>query len=535
MTQENHEAGGAVAARFMNVTKTFGVTRALKGIDFEIRAGTVHALVGENGAGKSTALGILAGRIPPSGGRVELFDEEIPYGVPRALRAAGVVAIYQELTIAPLLGVEANVFLGEPASRFGMLRRGEMRERYLELCEEFGFRPQPAGTRAGQLSVADQQLLEIMRALIRDCRVILFDEPTASLAIPEREALYELIGDLKRKGMTIVFVSHNLDEVFLLADEITVFREGEHQRTAPSSGWTKSTLVDAMLGKGGDSRVAEELLHEDRGVASATPTTVSAPGGATANAGGSAPPLLRAEGVTIDGAIEDAWIDVKPGEILGVAGLVGSGRSSLLRALAGAEDGSRGRLWIEGREVDWPHSVRRARRLGIALLSEDRKSEGLALSMSARDNIIVGDMGKVSRFGMVMPHKAEKSAAEAAEAVGFPAKRLSTQALQLSGGNQQKLLLARWRHARPKVLLADEPTRGVDIGAKAEIVAVLEDMAASGIGVVVVASELEELVALSHRVVVLAEGSVVGALDQTTAPITVADTLHMAFRTKEEE
>jgi ABC-type sugar transport system ATPase subunit len=519
--------GDVVAARFTEVTKRYGATEALKGIDLEIRAGTVHALVGENGAGKSTALGVIAGRISPSGGRVELFGDEIPYGRPRALRSAGVAAVYQELTIAPLLSVEANVFLGQPDARLGFLKGRDMRKRYLELCKALGVAPQPRGTHAGRLSVADQQLLEIMRALVRNCRVILFDEPTASLAVPEREALYGLMRRLRERGITLVFVSHNLEEVLMLADAITVFREGRRMRTAPRAEWSKASLVGAMLGDTGDARISEGLL--DRTQPQAEPTAAAAPRATgPADAG---PPLLKAEGVTVPGAIEDIWLEVRRGEILGVAGLVGSGRTTLLRALAGAESKARGRLWIEGEELAWPRSVRSARKAGTALLPEDRKTEGLALAMASMDNVVLGDLQKSSRLGLLSRRRTERAAAAACEGVGFSRSRLSTPAMQLSGGNQQKLLLARWRHSPPKVLLADEPTRGVDIGAKAEIVEVLEEMAANGMAIIVVASELEELVALSHRVIVLSEGRVVAGLDRNDRQITVAEILHSAFKT----
>jgi ABC-type sugar transport system ATPase subunit len=468
----------------------------------------------------------MAGRIGPSGGRVELFEDEIPYGDPRALRSAGVAAVYQELTIATLLSVEANVFLGQPAARLGFLQGADMRKKYVELCEQVGVAAQPPGTTAGRLSVADQQLLEIMRALVRNCRVILFDEPTASLAVPEREAFYRLMRSLRERGITIVFVSHNLEEVMMLADTITVFREGERRRTATRAEWSKATLVHAMLGESADARVVEELLDSSAPPVESVTSFTRVPPAAKAG-----PPLLRAKNVTVPGGVEDISLEVRRGEILGIAGLVGSGRSTLLRALAGAESKARGRLWVEGEEIAWPRTVRRARAAGTALLPEDRKTEGLALAMAAMDNVVLGDMHKSSRLGFLSRRRTERAAAAACDGVGFSSRRLSTPAMQLSGGNQQKLLLARWRHSPPKVLLADEPTRGVDIGAKAEILGVLEEMAAAGMAIVVVASELEELVALSHRVVVLSEGRVVAALDRGDREITVAEILHTAFRT----
>jgi ABC-type sugar transport system ATPase subunit len=533
-TQQEARARSGIAARFTAVSKRYGPTKALRGVDLVIESAAIHALVGENGAGKSTALGILAGRVAPSAGRVDLFGDEIPYGAPRALRAAGVVAIYQELTIAPLLSVEANVFLGQSLSRVGFLRERTMRARYLELCQEIGVEPKRPGTLAGTLSIADQQLLEIMRALVRRCRVILFDEPTASLAAPEREAVYRLLRTLRQRGIAIVFVSHNLAEVLALADTITVFREGTRVRSARRSEWSRRALVEAMLGESGDVRLGEEML---------SPSGAERPG-RTGDVPAAAEPrrptrsrtrgdtLVRAQGVTVPGAIEDVSVEIGRGEIVGIAGLVGSGRSTLLRALAGVEPTARGRLWIDGAEASWPTTVRRARALGLALLPEDRKAQGLVLAMSAMDNVVLGDLGGVSRFGLLSTRGVERAAAEVSERVRFPASRLSSRAMDLSGGNQQKLLLARWRHARPKVLLADEPTRGVDIAARAEILQVLEDMAALGLALVVVSSELEELAAISHRVVVMSAGRVVGELDRADGPIAVADMLHMAFGTQ---
>jgi ABC-type sugar transport system ATPase subunit len=513
-----------------DVSKSFGATKALRSVSMQVDPGTVHALVGENGAGKSTALGILAGRISATSGEVEVFGEPLKPGDPRASHDAGVVAVYQELTIVPALGAEANVFLGQTLSRGGFVANGQMRSRYEDLCERIGVRVVPRGTPAGTLSVADRQILEIMRGLVREARVVLLDEPTASLAIGEREALYRLIGGLKEDGVTIVFVSHNLDEVLELSDHITVFRDGALAVSAPRAEFTKPILVNAMLGDVGDDRLINEMLEDHQRDAVRT-AQMAARAARLAPSVGKAP-LLAASGITVPGAVDDLEIEVREGEMVGVGGLVGSGRTTLLRALAGLENKSTGRLFIEGREVEWPKSVRRALAYGIALVPEDRKGQGLVPAMSAVDNVAMSDFSKAARFGFLSPKSVERATAGIAQSFGFRQDRLRHRASELSGGNQQKLLLARWKYETPRVLLADEPTRGIDVGAKAEIIKSLEAMAVEGLGLILVSSELEEVAIVSDRVYVLAEGLLVGQLDRESGDITSADILNLAFHVR---
>ena len=487
------------AVRFRGVCKSFGTVEALRDLDLSIESGTIHALVGENGAGKSTSLGLLAGRIAPSAGEISVFGEPLSsYGDPRASRAAGVMAIYQELTIVPALSAHANVFLGQAISRAGFLSETEMRDRYVSLCERLQVEPVPSGVPAGRLSVAEQQLLEIMRAMVGEARIVLFDEPTAALAQPEREALLKLMDDLRRAGMTLAFVSHNLDEVLEVADVVSVFREGELAASGPRSRWSQADLGKEMVGREHGERLSLELSGEV-----AEPAERSARPGRVAGE-----PRMRVAGLSIPGVLDDVSLSVASGEILGVAGLVGSGRSSLLRSLAGLESRASGELWIEGRAVAWPSTVRAARRLGIALIPEDRKAQGLVLGMSARDNVTMSGWNEVVRHGLISSGLMNERATAATEGLGFPKDRLGRPASELSGGNQQKLLFARWRHRRPCVLLADEPTRGIDIGAKEEIATVLRELAQEGVAVVLVSSELEEVVALSDTVIVLRHGEV---------------------------
>ncbi|MCS5498333.1 sugar ABC transporter ATP-binding protein [Cnuibacter physcomitrellae] len=520
---------GVPAVLMEDIRKSYNAHQALKGIDLEFMPGTINALVGENGAGKSTALGILSGRTAPTSGRVTLFGRELSYGDPRASRRAGVAAIYQELTIVPALSAEENVFLADRPRRAGLVDFREMRRRYEALCERTGVPPAPPRTPAGRLSVSEAQLLEILRALVADARIVLFDEPSAALAAAEREALYRLIRGLKDDGITIVFVSHNLDEVLDLSDTITVFRDGELIRTGARTEFTKSGLVSTMIGDKGDRRVAAELIEPEvslgaiDGVPVARRTRLSST------------PIVQARGVTVPRLIADIDVDVYAGEILGVGGLVGSGRTTLMRALAGLEPRSSGRLWIDGVEVRWPHTVRRALSYGIALIPEDRRHQGLVLPMSAMDNIAISRLSRAGRWGFYVPRTLERAVTGFATAFGLDPRRLHTPAWQLSGGNQQKLLLARWQNRRPRVLLADEPTRGIDVGAKAEILASFETMAAEGLGIAIVSSELEEVAAVSDRVIVLSEGEQVGLLEKTAdTVIAVGDILAYAFRATDE-
>lgn len=519
------------AVRLRNVTKQYGATRALESISLDVVDGSIHAFVGENGAGKSTALGILAGRTPATSGTIDIFGNEPRAGDPRASRRLGVVAIYQELTVVAALSVEANVFLGQTVSVAGILAERAMRRRYETVCAQVGVRAVAPRTRAGSLSIADQQVIEILRAVVSDARVILLDEPTAALADGERKALYRLLKQLRAAGVTIIFVSHNLDEVLELSDDISVFRDGRLRMSAPRGDFTKATLVQAMIGDRGDTRVVRELLDDDE-LRHATDSAQVARERRLA-AHFSVPPILHATGVTVSGAIDDVEIEVRAGELVGVGGLVGSGRSTLLRALAGVEPVTSGRMYIDGREVPWPKSVRQALSYGIALVPEDRKAQGLVLSMSAVDNIALSGFGRASKFGVLSKRSVEKATVDIARSFGFQMSRLQHAAWQLSGGNQQKLLLARWKHVTPRILLADEPTRGIDIGAKAEIMGALEAMAEEGLGLVIVSSELEEVAAVADRVFVLSEGRPVGMLDRTEGAITAADILDRAFRSAE--
>ena len=466
--------------------KAFGGIVALGGASLAVRPGTVHALVGENGAGKSTALGAIAGRLQVDSGSISVAGHHASRITPRAAQALGVAAIYQELTIIPGLSACANVHLGHTPVRGGFLEEPVMRSRFKDVCARVGVSI-PPDARAGDLSVADQQMLEIMRALESRAQIILLDEPTSSLVQAERENLFRIMRELRGDGVTMVLVSHNLAEVLAISDEITVFRNGLTVKTATADQWTRDSLLVAMLG-----RAAPDLMASHR---------------ATQPADGR--DFVRIESLHVPGILDGVSTEARRGEILGIAGLVGSGRTTFLRALAGLEPSARGRLLMDGTEVRWPTSARQARRLGFALVPEDRKGQGLLMHMTSRENVGIGSLAVFSRAGFVRRGKMTREVREVAKAFALDPSRLEQPVRNLSGGNQQKVMLARWQLARPKVLLADEPTRGIDVGAKAAILASLRDFASDGATVIVVSSELEELTVLADRVVVLAHGRLV--------------------------
>jgi ABC-type sugar transport system ATPase subunit len=494
------------------IGKRFGATQALAGVSLDIRRGTVHALVGENGAGKSTCLGIIGGRISPSEGTVSIFGSPLHHGDPRASRKAGVAVIYQELTISPHLSAQANVFLGQERHRNGVLSGARMRREFLQLCKEMEVSIRADAT-AGTLSVADRQMLEIMRALIGSPRIILFDEPTASLAQHERDVLFRVMRDLRSRGVTLALVSHNLDEVLAIADEVTVFRNGVKTASQPAADWDKQSLVDAMLGPekqalAGDHRAIRESFDDTE-------------------------PLVKVRNLTVPGVLGPIDFELWRGEILGVGGVVGSGRTTLLNALAGLVPKADGELWIAGRRTTWPTTVRAARRLGISLVPEDRQAAGLFTKLSSADNITISNYSPLTRLGLLSMLLLRRAASKASRTVGFADTDLSVRAAGLSGGNQQKLILARWQHSSPTILLCDEPTRGIDIGAKAEVMASLRDRADHGLSIVLVSSELEEIQDNADRAIVLTEGSQSGEVSRAEGTLTVKDILHRAFRAEE--
>jgi ABC-type sugar transport system ATPase subunit len=444
----------------------------------------VHGLVGGNGAGKSTLIKIMTGAETPDEGTVELAPLD-------ADGQGGIAAIYQELTIAANMSVLSNVFLGSQP-RFGpFLRYRAMRATYDRIAAELGSSIDPQA-QAGSLSVANQQLVEIMRVLAAKYKVLIMDEPTSSLGAREREQLYKIVRKLKAQGTGILYISHDLDEVIDLCDRISIMRDGRILATEPTGAWNKQRIVEVMLTALPPKQQARSYRPES-GVA------------------------LQVERLRPAGASSEISFMLYQGEVLGIAGLVGAGRTEILRALAGADAGGIGHLVRNERRVAVPQTIRQALALGIALVPEDRKAQGIVGCLSGTDNITLTDLFAVSTASFSSRRRRTGIARRIGQSLRLAPGRLQVPAQTLSGGNQQKVVIGKWLHRRPAILLLDEPTRGIDVGAKAEVYATIRSLAQSGMSMVVVSSELEELVENCDRILVVSQGRLIGELDGLTA------------------
>jgi ribose transport system ATP-binding protein len=466
------------------ITKSFLGTVVLDGVDLDCRAGEVHAVVGENGAGKSTLMNVLAGVHPPDAGEVEIAGEPRTFHHPVQAQAAGVAIIFQEFNLLPDRTVAENVWVGREPVRFGLVDRARMEvetQRFLDDVGERSFGPR---ARVGELSVAQQQVVEVVKARSLDARILVMDEPTAALADDEAEALLALVRRLRDRGLAVLYISHRLREVFAVADRITVLKDGRRVDTVAAADTTPGRLVTAMVGRELDAYFPERARAADLGA-----VRLAVRGGGNA--------VLRG----ID-------LDVRAGEIVGVAGLQGAGRTELVRAIFGAEPFTEGSVEIDG----VPQRVRSPRAgiaAGLGFLTEDRKAEGLTLGQSVRDNTLLGRRSGAaprSRTG------GRSTVEDLARSTDLRARSLEQEVRFLSGGNQQKVVLAKWLALDPGVLLFDEPTRGIDVGAKAAIHDLMRDLARQGRAIVMISSELPELIGLSDRIVVLHEGRVAGEL-----------------------
>jgi simple sugar transport system ATP-binding protein/ribose transport system ATP-binding protein len=491
--------------RLEGVCKRFGGVQALNEISLSIVQGTVHALVGENGAGKSTLGKLIAGVHTPDAGTIEVEGRVARYSSPRDALADGVTIIAQELTLVPRRTIIENVFLGSERTRLGVVSRRSLRSRYRELCDRAGF-SLPAGALVGGLRVAEQQKVEILRALAREARLIVMDEPTAALTGDESERLLETMRGLRAGGTTLIYVSHFLKEVLAIADTVTVLRDGRLIVTSPAANQTPDTLVTAMLGRSMEMTFPEKVVPAE-----------------------DAPVVLSVRGLS-SGLVRDVSFDLRAGEIVGLAGLIGSGRTEVARAVFGADRRDSGEIVLDGQQVRI-RSPKHAVRAGIAMLPESRKDQGLLMRGSIDHNVSLAHLGEVTTCGVVRKARERRKIDDLAQRVDVRASRLSAPVASLSGGNQQKVLFAKWLFRPPRVLIADEPTRGVDVGAKRGIYALIQSLADQGMAVLLISSEIEEVLGLSHRVLVLRGGRLVGEFDGRTA--TEDDVLHAAFATAE--
>jgi ribose transport system ATP-binding protein len=481
-------------AQVNEVSKRFGGVLALDRVSLTLRPGEVHALVGENGAGKSTLIKVLTGAYQPDDGELTFLGEPVTFPHPRDALAAGISAIYQELNLVPMLSVARNLYLGrEPLSRLGLIDFRRMHRQARSTLAAHGVtvdvrRP------LGEVGIALQQMVAVVRAVSTDARLVIMDEPTSSLEPREVTRLLGMISVLRDRGVAVLYVTHKLDEVFRACQQVTVLRDGRVVHTGPVAGTTRLGLVATMLGRRAEEIRAHGLTRF-----------------AHARSGQVSEPVLRAESLTRGQALMDVGLEVHPGEVVGLAGLLGSGRSETARAIFGVDPVDTGSVTVGGRRFTrWrPATVIRA---GVGMVSEDRQAEGLIPTLSVRDNIALAALTRLTRAGFVSERMLDEIADTFIRRLRIRVSSRDQLVSELSGGNQQKVLLARMLCLDPRVLILDEPTRGIDVGAKAEIQGLIDALAGDGLGVLLISSELEEIVEGCHTVTVLRDGAVAGVL-----------------------
>jgi ribose transport system ATP-binding protein len=488
---------GIAAVRMTGVTKAFSGTQVLHGVDFEVRRGEVHALAGGNGAGKSTLMKILQGVYQMDSGAIEVDGHPVRLRSIHDARSAGIGMVFQEFSLVPSLTVAQNMFLTvEPTGRGGLIDDKEARRRARDVFERMGVEVDPS-TEVGSLGTAYWQLTEIGKALGQDARVLIMDEPTASLAKHETEALFELVARLKADGISIIYISHRMDEVYRIADRITILRDGRRLLTEALSSLTPEAIVEGIVGGTIEHEMAYQARHTQE---HATPE-----------------PVLELRGVNAGPRVREVTFTVHAGEIVGLAGLMGSGRTELVRCLFGIDRIESGEVLVRGRPVDLS-SPRRAIAAGVALIPEDRRAQGLVLEHSVRENLLLPLLDETTKGGLVSTSRGRALSDRLISRFGVKVADPDRPVRLLSGGNQQKVVIAKWLGTDPDVLLMDEPTAGVDIGTKGEIVATIRSLADSGKAVIVISSEYPELLAVSDRVLIIRDGTVVDDFDRAAVP-----------------
>ncbi len=474
-----------------NIHKSFGSNKVLNNAGFELKDGEVHALMGENGAGKSTLMKILTGVYTRDEGTVLVNGEEVCYKNPQEAEKAGIVFIYQELNVLFDLTVEENLFMGKEITKgFGICNKKEMRKKAREQMDKMGVKI-PVDALMSELSVGQQQMVEICKALMVDAKVLIMDEPTAALTQSETLVLFDVIKSLRKKGVSIVYISHRMEEIFELCDRITILRDGSYVGTENIKDITMDGIVQMMIGR----EIGERYPKRDCKIGEE---------------------VIKVQNLTNKKYFKDVSFSVKAGEVLGVSGLMGAGRTEIMKAIFGSLPVERGTISIDG-EVIKIKNPRQAIAAGIGFITEDRKTEGLMLEKSIADNISIANLGKISKNQVLSKEKEKELIQNGIEEFHVRCFGPQHECGNLSGGNQQKVVLAKWIYTEPKVLILDEPTRGVDIGAKKEIYSVINDMAAKGVAVIMVSSELPEVLGMSDRIMVVREGEVRGILDGSDA------------------
>ncbi len=471
------------------IEKSYPGVRALHGVDLKLRRGEVLALLGENGAGKSTLIKMLGGAHQPDRGEIQLGGRLVRLTSPTEANAAGIGVIYQEFNLIPSLAAWENIFLGRELS-YGFVRRGEERRRAQELFRQIGV-PVPIDKPCGELSVAQQQIVEIAKALAQDVRLMVMDEPSAALTPQEVDRLFAIIRDLKARDIGIIYVSHRLDEIFEIADRVFVLRDGEPVGEAPTNELSRQRLIEMMVGR----QIHNEFPKERHPIGSAR---------------------LVVQGLCRGNAVRDVSFAIRKGEVLGLTGLIGAGRTETARLIFGADRADVGTISLDGRHLRI-QSPRDAIRAGICLLTEDRKGQGLVLNANVRENFGLPNLSDMSSLGFVQHNRERSTFAQYVQRLRIQISSQEQVARNLSGGNQQKVVLAKWLARDAEVVLFDEPTRGIDVGAKYEIYMLINELTRQGKAILMISSELPEVLGMSDRILVMHEGRVKGEIEDVVS------------------
>jgi len=483
------------------IGKSFPGIRALNHIDLSLDRGEVLALLGENGAGKSTLIKILGGAYQPDSGEIRIDGAKIEIDSPIAAIQAGIGIIYQELNLVPALTAWENIFLGREKTTAGFVRRQEERQRASELFKKIGV-DIPIDIPCGQLSIAQQQIVEIAKTVSQDVRLIVMDEPSAALTSQEVARLFEIVRDLKSLGIGIIYISHRLDEIFEIADRVMFLRDGEHVGGAPIAELTRDRMIEKMVGR----PIEDEFPKRSHTIG---------------------PPRLQVKGLQSGRAVRDVSFEVCRGEVLGITGLVGAGRTETVRLIFGADPAEAGTIHLDGRELQI-RSPRDAIREGICLLTEDRKHQGLVLGLGVRENFGLPNLHSLSAAGFVRQQAEHDAFGKYVDSLDIRISHQDQLAGNLSGGNQQKVVLAKWLERDAEVIIFDEPTRGIDVGAKYEIYLLINRLADQGKAILLISSELPEVLGMSDRILVMREGRVAGQIDDVNSA-TQEQIMHLAI------
>lgn len=483
----------------IGICKSFGANKVLGGVNLHVRPGEVHALMGENGAGKSTLMNILTGIHKADAGTIMVDGKEVTFRNNKDAEEHGIAFIHQELNIWPNLSVLENLFLmNQPKTRFGTIDFKKMREMAEAKCQEIGIEL-PLDEIAGECSVGQQQMTEITRSLMLDAKTVIMDEPTAALTERETDRLFDVMRKLKNKGVSIIYISHRMEEVFANCDTITVMRDGQTISSRPTEETNMDQIVGDMVG-----RVMSEYY----------PARTNVPGDE----------VFRVEGFTQPGVFQDISFNLRKGEILGVAGLMGAGRTEIMRAIFGVDPHESGKLYFEGKEIHIKNPGD-AIRQGFGFITENRKTEGLILDFSIERNIALPSEERLAKSHVINDKNEFDFSRELSKRLGVKAQDINLPASTLSGGNQQKVVIAKWVGMHPKLLILDEPTRGIDIGAKKDIYDLMNELTAKGVSIIMVSSELPEVIGMSDRILVIHEGRAAGIVEHKDATQTRIMTL----------